>query len=124
MSGVLVVYYTRGGNSEKIAHDISTKLNGVIDEIKLEKESKGTLAYMKNTFDAYFENTDPIRYEIDPKDYTSIVIVSPIIAGKIPSAVRQYVAEKHRQDEELRLHNEQQLHNKEEVIQKIQRPYA
>lgn len=93
MSGVLVVFYSGSGNSEKIAHDISTKLNGVIDEIIVEKESKGTYGYLKNIFDAYFENTEPIKYEIDPKDYTSIVIVSPVVAGKIPSAVRQYVTE-------------------------------
>lgn len=93
MSGVLVVFYTKGGNSEKIAHDISTKLNGVIDEISIDKESKGTYGSLRSIFDAYFENTEPIKYEIDPKDFTSIVIVSPVVAGKIPSAVRQYVVE-------------------------------
>jgi menaquinone-dependent protoporphyrinogen IX oxidase len=93
MSGVLVVYYSGGGNSKKIAQDISTKLNGVIDEITLEREAKGTYGYLKNIFDAYFENTEAIKYEMDPKNFTSIVIVSPIVAGRIPSAVRQYVVE-------------------------------
>jgi flavodoxin len=91
MSGVLVVFYNGDGNSEKIAHDISTKLNGVIDEIRDVKASKGTHGYLKNIFDAYFENTKPIEYELDPSKYTSIVIVSPIVVGKIPAAVRQYL---------------------------------
>jgi menaquinone-dependent protoporphyrinogen IX oxidase len=91
MSGVLVVYYNGDGNSEKIAHDISTKLNGVIDEIRDVKLPKGTFGYMKNLFDAYFENTESIEYERDPAKYTSIVIVSPVVAGKIPASVRQYL---------------------------------
>jgi flavodoxin len=91
MSGVLVVFYTRNGYSEKIAHDAATILNARIDEIKDEKKYKGCSGFIKSRFNAYFDKTTEIEYEIDPSEFISVIIVSPVWSKKMPPAIRTYI---------------------------------
>jgi hypothetical protein len=91
MSGVLVVFYTRNGYSEKIAYDVATILNARIDEIKDKKKYKGCKGFLKSRLNAYFDKTTEIEYEIDPSEFTSIVIVSPVWSKKMPPAIRTYI---------------------------------
>ncbi|MBN2284847.1 MAG: hypothetical protein JXQ26_07415 [Tissierellales bacterium] len=92
MSGVLIVYYSEG-SSEKIAHDVATILNGKLDKITNLQPYKGLTGYFRMKLDAYFENTTGIRFKEDPSQYTSVVIVSSVCAGKLPAAVRTYITD-------------------------------
>lgn len=93
MSGVLVAFYTKNNHSRQIAHEIATKLHGRIDEITDFDRYTGTLSGPIAIWDTYFEKTIKIKYEMNPADYTAIIIVSPVWGGKIPPAIRTYLNE-------------------------------
>ena len=93
MSGVLVAYYTKNEHCTKIAHEIATKLHGRVDRITDYNRYKGTIGGFIGVLDAYFEKTTRIKYEMNPEDYTAVVIVSPVWAGNLPPAVRSYTNE-------------------------------
>lgn len=91
MKEVLVVYYTRTGNSQRLAEEISIKLHGIKDQIKSENKYKGISGFIKGGFRAVRKKEDDITYKKNPEDYRVVVIVSPIWASNIPPAVRRYI---------------------------------
>ncbi len=93
MKEVLVVYYTRTGNSQRLAEEISIKLHGIKDKIKSENKYKGISGFIKAGFRAVRKKEDDITYKENPEDYRVVIIVSPIWASSIPPAVRRYIKE-------------------------------
>jgi hypothetical protein len=93
MKDVLVVFYTRTGNSEKLADEVSIKLHGDVDEIKTENKYQGFSGFIRAGFRSVRKKTDEINYKKDPSKYKIVVIVSPIWASNIPPAVRAYIEE-------------------------------
>lgn len=91
MKDVLIVYYTRTGNSRKLAEEISIKLHGVKDQIISEVKYKGISGFIKGGFRTIRKKEDDIKYEENPEDYKVVVVISPIWASSIPPAVRRYI---------------------------------
>lgn len=93
MNNVLIVYFTRTGNSKKIAEQISIKLNCEVDEIIDQKKWKGIRGFLKGGLNSICEKTTKISYVKNPKDYDILIIVSPVWATKVPPAIRTYIVE-------------------------------
>ncbi|HBH13097.1 MAG: Flavodoxin, FldA [Clostridiales bacterium 38_11] len=91
MSGVLVVYYAKNNHCRQIAHEIATKLHGRIDAISDFDCYKTMMGGLIAVWDSYFEKTISIEYEMNPEDYTVVIIVSPVWVGKVPPPVRSYL---------------------------------
>lgn len=88
----LVVYYSRSGNTKKVAEEISSNFNSEIDEIVEIKERKGIMGFLRGGSDA----SKNILVEIqapnkDPSNYDLLVIGTPTWAGKMAPAVRTYL---------------------------------
>lgn len=90
MKKALVAYYSRSGNCEKIAGDISTMLNADVDEIKSETDYSGAAGYIKSVLFSKFGVEDKINYICDPGKYEVVVIVSPVWSNNVPPPVRTY----------------------------------
>ncbi len=92
----LVVYYSRTGNTKRVAESIADTLQFETREIIDKKDRSGFLGYMRGGWDAWREK----RTQIERKDkrdlssYDIIVIGTPVWAAKPAPAINTYLAEK------------------------------
>ena len=89
---ILIVYYSRTGNTkavaEKLAHEIDCDIDGIIDFTN----RSGILGYTKSAYHAVAEKLTKIQEpEFDPADYEIIVIGTPVWAGNMSTPVRSYI---------------------------------
>jgi len=88
----LVVYYSRTGYTEKVAQEISKRLNSEVEQIKDFKNRKGFLGFMISGYEAVTKKLVKIAdVEKNPKDYDLVIICSPVWAGSISSPIRTYL---------------------------------
>ena len=90
----LVVYYSRSGNTKKMAEEISNKMKCDVEEIIDNKNRKGIIGWLKFGRDANSKKLTTIK-EIrnDPAKYDLVAIGTPIWAGLMAPAVRTYIHE-------------------------------
>ena len=77
MTKILVAYYSRTGQTRKLALDIAEKLKAEIDEIKDKRKRKGFLGYILAGRDAFRKNLTEIEYNKNPEDYRLLHSVFP-----------------------------------------------
>ena len=87
----LVVYYSRTGNNKTIGDAIAQALSADIDVIIDKKKRKGFLNWLRAGRDSIGEKLTEIEFEKDPQDYDTIVIGSPIWAGRLIPPLRTYL---------------------------------
>ena len=90
---ILVVYYSRTGNTKAIAEALVEALNADIDEIIDLKKRMGFLNWLRSGHDALRKKFTQIKTQKNPMDYDFILIGTPIWAGKMTPAVRTYIKE-------------------------------
>ena len=89
---VLVVYYSRGGYTKRVAQDIATKLDADIEEIIDQKSRKGFFGLLSAGKDAFFKSETSIgTLEKDSANYDTTIIGTPMWAGGMTPAVRTYL---------------------------------
>ena len=94
MSKVLVVYYTRTGNTKKVAEEIASRLGADIEEIVDAADRKGLLGYLRSLFDAMVARPVEIRETRDPFPYDVVVVGTPVWVSSISAPVREYLSQK------------------------------
>ena len=75
---ILVVFYSRTGNTKKVAQDIAQSLGADVEQLIDKKDRSGALGYMGAGKDASKEmlaDIEPIKY--DPAKYDLIVMGTP-----------------------------------------------
>ncbi|MFO8020081.1 MAG: flavodoxin [Promethearchaeia archaeon] len=91
----LVVFYTRTGNTRKIANFIAEQLNADIEELIDTKKRKGFIGWFRSGFDAFREKTTDLRVtQKKPENYDVIILGTPVWANKMTPALRTYILEK------------------------------
>lgn len=85
----LVMYFSRTGNSKRVAEKIAQKLNGQTACITDEESWKGAAGFAKGAmYAAKWETTHPVVSEkIDYAEYDRIVVIGPVWAGNPAPAV-------------------------------------
>jgi len=90
----LVVYYSKNGNTKKVAERISEILWCDIEEIKDLENRNGKWAYIKSCIDAKFGRFTSIDEDFpEIKKYDLIIIGTPTWAGSLTPAVRTFIKE-------------------------------
>ncbi len=93
---ILVVFYSRSGNTKKIAESISESLNCDIEEIVDTEKRGGIIGYIKSGYEAFRGKSSKIK---DPKNdvtqYDLVIIGTPVWAGKMSVPVRTYITQNH-----------------------------
>lgn len=88
---ILVVYYSKTGNTRKIAQELSVKLKADIDEIK-EARKRGFLGtWLKGTRQAMKEKSSQVTFSKNPGDYDLVVLGGPIWAWNLIPPLRGYL---------------------------------
>lgn len=90
---VLVVYYSFEGNTKYAAERIAEKLGADILQLKAENEPpRNILKFLVGGKSVLFgEKALLNRFSEDPAAYDAIVIGSPVWAGKVTPAIREFV---------------------------------
>ncbi len=88
---VLVVYYSRSGNTKKIAEKIVKKLKADIDEIKDLKNRKGIIGFLSGGKDVVTKKLTKIEFEKNPYKYDLVIIGTPVWASTMTPAIKTYL---------------------------------
>ena len=89
---ILVIYYSRSGNTKKVAEDIAKKLGADIEQLVDKKDRSGAIGYLIAGKDAMNENLtelEPVTH--DPSRYDITIIGTPIWSWDMTPAVRTYI---------------------------------
>lgn len=90
----LILYYSRTGNTKIACETLQKELGYDIIEIKDIKNREGRWGYYTAAFGSIFgthTGIDPAKFNLAP--YTTIIVGSPIWAGKPSAAIRTFIAE-------------------------------
>jgi flavodoxin len=89
---VLVVYYSRTGNTRFVAEKIAGKLKADIEEVIDKKSRGGTIGWLRAGIDATRRKETKIEEtKHSASDYDLIVLGSPVWNKRIPPAMRTYI---------------------------------
>jgi len=87
----LVVYYSRTGNTKKVAEEISKIIKADIDEVSENKNRKGIIGWLGAGKDAMSKKETKISFKINPDKYDLILIGTPIWGFTVVPAIRTYL---------------------------------
>lgn len=88
----LIVYYSRGGSTEKVAKQIAKNLAADAEPIKCLKSYSGFIGYFKAGHDSFRGRLPPIAPTThSPEAYDLVVIGAPMWAGHAATPVRSYL---------------------------------
>lgn len=86
----LVLYYSRTGNTETVAKEISKAVNGELKKLELKKE----ISFMGAAFSAVLGLKGKIKsMDFNVKDYDNIFIGTPVWAGKTSTPINAFLSE-------------------------------
>ena len=88
----IVIFYSRTGNTKKVAEEYAGK-NGIdIYEIKDTVNRKGFVGFIKSAVQALIRKSTPIgEVTADLSNYSRVILCTPIWARTIPSPVRTFI---------------------------------
>ena len=90
----LIVYFSRTGNTRKVAEAIQAATGFDIEEIKEDGGRGGPLGWLRSGMESTRRMTPKIRpLTHDPSEYDIVVIGSPIWAANMSSPVRAFAIE-------------------------------
>ncbi len=90
---VLVIYYSRTGNTRLLAETIAKCLNADLEEIKDNRKRTGIFGYLKCGYEAIFKKIIEIQpSNKKPEKYHLVIVGSPVWVGRLSSPVRTYLA--------------------------------
>lgn len=93
MRDVLVVYYSRSGTTDVVARALATALGADLDRITPAVSYAGAAGFVRGLWHALRRIGPPIRKRFDPAPFKTVVLCSPVWAGRLPGPVRTYLQE-------------------------------
>ena len=89
----LVVYYSKTGNTKKIAREIAKHTKADIEEIIDQKERRGILNWLIAGRDGMKKKLTKIKYSKDPSKYDLIILGTPVWGWNMAPSIRTYFSE-------------------------------
>lgn len=94
MSRILVVYYSRTGNTKKVAEAVASACNADLEQISDVRQRRGLLDWFRSGREAWKGKPAEIGpTRLNPVDYELVVLGSPIWAGRVSSPMRRYLTD-------------------------------
>jgi flavodoxin len=91
MKKALIAYYSKTGNTKKIAQILAKKINADTDEIIDKKDRSGIVGWLVGGKDAFAKKPTEIDFKKNPKKYDLLILGSPIWAWTVAPALRAYL---------------------------------
>lgn len=88
----LVVYYSRTGNTARVAQEIARRVDADLEEIREATDRRGFLGYLRAGYDSMREvASDIAEPRRDPGIYALLIVGSPVWGWRMTPAVRSYL---------------------------------
>lgn len=88
----LIVYFSRTGNTRKVAEELKTQLSADVEEITEPTGRAGPIRWLQSGREAMNGVTPKINEPAkDPSGYEMIIVGTPVWAGRMASPVRSYL---------------------------------
>jgi len=89
---ILIVYFSLGGNTERVATNLAARLDADVEKIREQTGRRGLFGYLRAAFDSLRERP-ALLGDIGKRaaDYDLTIVGTPVWAGKITPAVRTYL---------------------------------
>ena len=88
----LVTYYSRTGTNRTIAENLAEELGADLDEIVDQKNRGGIRGYLGAGAASRGKKLTEITTNLDPGEYDSVLLGSPIWAGNMNPSLRTYLS--------------------------------
>jgi flavodoxin len=89
---VLVVYFSRTGNTRKVAQAVAEKLGAAIEEITDRVDRRGILGYLRSASGGWFGGDSTIdQAKFDPALFDLVIIGTPIWRFSVSTPVNHYI---------------------------------
>jgi flavodoxin len=93
MHRILVVYYSRTGNTRTVASELVAALHADVDQIDDSRDRCGVFGYLRCAREALKKRTiELVPPAYDASTYDAVVLGTPVWAGNLSSPLRSYVA--------------------------------
>jgi flavodoxin len=90
---ILVVYYSRTGNTERVAKELATRLGADIESLRDLQHGPGFLGQLAGAFHALRQTPAKIgTAQHNPANYALTIIGTPVWVGQMSPAVRGYLS--------------------------------
>jgi len=91
---ILLVFYSRSGNTRQVAEIITERLGCNAEEIRVENDRGGVIGYLNCGREAMKEELPKINaLKHDPSAYDIVVVGTPVWAFKMSSPIRTFLNE-------------------------------
>lgn len=91
---VLIAYYSRTGNNEKLAGELQAKLSCDVEKIVDTVNRKGVWGFLKSGMQAYIKKMSIIApIQKDPSNYDVVIVAYPFWSRLMPPPIRTYIFE-------------------------------
>lgn len=88
----LVVFYSRTGNTRKLAHLIAASMHAQIEEIVDGVDRGGLFGYLRSSGEGWFGGrTEIVRPRYDPGAFDLVIVGTPVWRASVASPVRTYL---------------------------------
>ena len=92
MDHILLTYYSRTGNTERVAEEIATACHATVEKLQETRWRSGFLAYLRSGREAWKKIAAPIQpTKEDPTHFDVVALGTPVWAGHLASPMRTYV---------------------------------
>ena len=89
----LVVYYSRTGNTRRVAEALASALDAQVDALVDVRDRRGLLGYLSASVSGILGQRTSLRGELhDPSVFDLVVIGTPLWNGGVSAAVRSYLS--------------------------------
>lgn len=93
MDSMLVVVYSETGLARDIARQLSQEHGWPVGEIHDLRSHPETPGLLRPLLDSLLNRAAPIAYQgPEPGDFRTVVLVTPMLAGHVPAAMRAFLA--------------------------------
>ena len=93
MNRILVVYYSRTGNTRTLACDLVAALGADVEQLDDRRDRGGVFGYLRCAREALKKRTiELLPPAYDPSHYDVVVLGTPVWASNVSSPLRSYVA--------------------------------
>jgi flavodoxin len=95
MSNILVVTYSRTGNTARVGKELANHLDADFERIEELENRQGIAGFAIAALESLAKGLPSIRTTKDPSQYSLVVLGTPVWAGHMASPVRTYLTLQH-----------------------------
>ena len=93
MGRILIVYYSRTGNTARVAKEVAGMCDATTEAVQDAKSRSGLFGYLRSGREAFKKILAPVQdAKENPADFDTLALGTPVWAGNLASPMRTYIS--------------------------------